>query len=289
MGFEWSINPYRGCSHACHYCYARDTHRYLNFGIGEDFSRKLIVKEHFSETLRNNLRNVSIHDIVTLGTATDPYQPIEAKYRITRSILEVLAHSGHAVSITTKSPLILRDLDLLTPMAKRGQVEVHISLISLDRNHLRILEPGTGSPNRRVKTMAKLLASGIPTGWFLAPILPFITDQDSVLEPIFSLARTMKVRWLMAGAAHFTPSVYHYFYQTISSTSLSPNLHQFTSVYQGSNRTLKNPYRQHLRRRLECLYQRYGIMSTTQGPRGYEPFQQSEFLFTYPNTSAANK
>ena len=279
MGFDWSANPYRGCSHGCHYCYARDTHRYLNLDIGRDFSKKLFVKDHFSDVLKKNLRHVPLNDVITLGTATDPYQPLESKYRVTRSILEILIETGHAISITTKSPLILRDLDLLSVLGQRKQLQVHISLISLDAQVIKILEPGAPNANRRIKTMAELLHHGVPTAWFLAPILPFITDDDETLESIFSQARSLNVRWLMASVAHFTPSVYHYFFQTMAQTPLRSRLKQFAEVYHKPGYKIDPAYRIKLRRRLAQFYLRYGIASSTESPQGFESIRQTEFSF----------
>ncbi|WP_053958719.1 SPL family radical SAM protein [Sulfobacillus thermosulfidooxidans] len=288
MGFDWSANPYRGCSHACHYCYARDTHRYLNLSIGPDFSKKLFVKDNFHLRLRQNLCHVPIDNIITLGTATDPYQPIEAKYRITRSILEVFLDTGHALTITTKSPLILRDLDLLQVLARRGQLQVHVSLISLNPIHLRILEPGTSHPLRRVETMAQLIETGVPTAWFLAPILPAITDNDNDLDSIFMTAQSIKVRWLMASIAHFTPSTYTYFCQTLAHSPLASRLSVFSRAYHPSNYTVKSSYRSQLRHKLQQLYLKYGVAASAEGPHGYRAIYQDQFAFgrhSVPNTA----
>ncbi|OLZ09631.1 SPL family radical SAM protein [Sulfobacillus thermosulfidooxidans] len=279
MGFDWSANPYRGCSHACHYCYARDTHRYLNLSIGPDFSKKLFVKDNFHLRLRQNLRHVPLDHIITLGTATDPYQPIEAKYRITRSILEVFLDTGHALTITTKSPLILRDLDLLQVLARRGQLQVHVSLISLNPTQLRILEPGASNPMRRVEMMANLIEAGVPTAWFLAPILPAITDDDNDLVSIFVTAQSIKVRWLMASIAHFTPTTYAYFCETLADSSLASRLPAFSRAYQPSNYTVKSTYRSQLRHKLQQLHLEYGIAASAEGPHGYRAIYQDQFAF----------
>ncbi len=279
FGFDWSANPYRGCSHACQYCYARETHRYLNLDIGQDFRKTLFVKDNFADVLRKELKHVPLNNIIALGTATDPYQPLESKYRITRSILEVLVKTGHALTITTKSPLILRDLDLLSLMGQRRQLQIHVSLISLDPETVKILEPGAPNPKRRINTMAELLSHDIPTAWFLAPILPFITDDDKTLESIFAMGHSLNVRWLMASVAHFTPSMYQYFYNTAAHTPLRTRIRQFAEVYHMPGYKIDGGYRRNLRRRLTQLYLRYGIASSIEPPRGFESFHQNEFSF----------
>ncbi len=279
MGFDWSANPYRGCSHACHYCYARDTHRYLDLGIGQDFSKTLFIKDNFGNVLKKNLRRVPLNEVITLGTATDPYQPLESKYRVTRSILEVVAETGHAVTITTKSPLILRDLDLLSVMGQRRQLHVHMSLISLNGQILKVLEPGSPSPQRRISTMAELLNHDIPTAWFLAPILPFITDDDETLQSIFATAHALNIRWLMASVGHFTPSMYQYFYDFLTRTPLRTRLQQFAEVYHKPSYKIDDTYRANLRLRLTRLYFRYGIPSSIEPPRGFQCWHQNEFSF----------
>jgi DNA repair photolyase len=183
--FTQSINPYQGCEHGCIYCYARPSHAYLGLSPGLDFETKLFAKVNAVELLRKELSRPGYRcELISLGANTDPYQPIERKYRITRGILEVLAECNHPVGIVTKSALVERDLDLLAPMAKKGLVHVFVSIGTLDHEIMRTLEPRTSAPRRRLETLKALTAAGVPCGVLVAPLIPFLNDKDmeTVLE-----------------------------------------------------------------------------------------------------------
>jgi DNA repair photolyase len=183
--FEQSINPYRGCEHGCVYCYARPSHGYLNLSAGIDFETKLFAKTNAAELLRIELgkRGYACSPI-NLGANTDPYQPIERRYRITRSILEVLAEHNHPCTIISKNALIERDLDLLVPMAKAKLVHAFVSVTSLDNRLSSTLEPRASAPHRRLEAVARLNAAGVPCGVMVAPIIPMVTDRwiEQILE-----------------------------------------------------------------------------------------------------------
>jgi len=176
--FEQSINPYRGCEHGCVYCYARPSHAYLNLSAGIDFETKLFAKTNAAELLRVELakRGYACSPI-NLGANTDPYQPIERRYRITRSVLEVLAECNHPCTIITKNALVERDLDLLVPMAKARLVHAFVSVTSLDNRLSSTLEPRASAPHRRLEAVAALNAAGVPCGVMVAPIIPMVTDR----------------------------------------------------------------------------------------------------------------
>jgi len=177
--FDQSVNSYRGCEHGCIYCYARPTHAYLGLSPGLDFETRLVVKRDAGSLLRRELnRKGYICKPIALGANTDPYQPIERLYGSTREVLRVLHDCHHPVSLTTKSALIERDLDLLAPMACRGLVHVQISVTTLDKNLARIIEPRAASPARRLQTLARLAEEGIPTRVLLAPVIPFVNDAE---------------------------------------------------------------------------------------------------------------
>lgn len=183
--FTQSINPYQGCEHGCVYCYARPSHAYLGLSPGLDFETKLFAKANAAQLLRAELSRPGYRcGAITLGANTDPYQPIERKYRITRGILEVLSECDHPLGIVTKSALVERDLDLLAPMAKKGLVHVYVSIGTLDHELMRHLEPRTSAPKRRLEVLGALSEAGIPCGVLVAPIIPFLNDRDmeSVLE-----------------------------------------------------------------------------------------------------------
>jgi DNA repair photolyase len=191
--FDQSINSYRGCEHGCIYCYARPTHAYLGLSPGLDFETRLVFKRDAGSLLRRELsRQGYVCKPIALGANTDPYQPIERRYGSTREILQVLHDCHHPVTLTTKSALIERDLDLLVPMAERGLVGVQLSLTTLDKNLARILEPRAASPARRLETLARLAEAGIPTGVLLAPVIPFINDAE--IEAILAEAARFGAR-----------------------------------------------------------------------------------------------
>ena len=188
IGFDRSINPYRGCEHGCSYCYARQTHAYLGLSAGLDFEREIFIKTNAAELLRRELGNPRYRcKPIAMGTNTDPYQPVERKHRIMRQILEVLLETRHPVTITTKSALIVRDLDILTEMAKLNLVTATIAVTSLDHKLSRLLEPRAATPSRRLEVIRLLSAAGIPVSVNLAPMIPAINDHE--LERILDAAK----------------------------------------------------------------------------------------------------
>ncbi|BCI69515.1 radical SAM superfamily protein [Sphingomonas sp. S17] len=177
--FDRSINPYRGCEHGCIYCFARPTHAYHDLSPGLDFESRLFAKPNAAELLRVELAKPSYRVApIALGTNTDPYQPIEGEWRITRAILQVLAETNHPVAITTKSDRIVGDLDILGSMATKGLATVCISVTSLDAKVARTVEPRAPTPERRLAAVGKLAAAGIPTYVSIAPVIPAITDHE---------------------------------------------------------------------------------------------------------------
>jgi len=179
IGFDQSINPYRGCEHGCTYCFARPTHAYMGLSPGLDFESKLFAKTNASTSLRRELSSPKYRPkTIALGTNTDPYQPIERERRIMRSILQVLAEFRHPVAIVTKSALVTRDIDILAPMAAQGLVKVAISLTTLDGKLARSMEPRAATPQRRLRTISTLAKAGIPTTAMVAPIIPALNDAE---------------------------------------------------------------------------------------------------------------
>jgi DNA repair photolyase len=179
VGFETSLNPYRGCEHGCIYCYARPTHEYLGFSAGLDFESKIMVKTNAPELLRAELESSRWQpQTLVMSGVTDPYQPVERKLRITRGCLEVLAKFRNPVAIITKNRLVTRDIDLLCELAKYNAVAVNLSVTSLDPNMQRVLEPRTSSPQARLDAIRQLRAANIPVGVMVAPIIPGLTDHE---------------------------------------------------------------------------------------------------------------
>jgi DNA repair photolyase len=193
IGFDRSINPYRGCEHGCVYCFARPTHAYLGLSPGLDFESRLFAKPDAPALLEKALRAPQYAcRPMAMGTNTDPYQPVEREYRITRGVLEVLARFNHPVSIVTKSALILRDIDILAPMAARGLARVALSITTLDHRLARKMEPRAATPQRRVAALKALSEAGIPTAVMFAPAIPGLNDQE--LEAVLAAAHDAGAR-----------------------------------------------------------------------------------------------
>src|SRR3954452_16295353 len=193
IGFDRSINPYRGCEHGCVYCFARPTHAYLGMSPGLDFESKLFVKPEAADLLEKELAHPKYEPkVIAIGTNTDPSQPIERRYKVMRRILEVLDKTNHPVGIVTKSALVLRDLDILARMAERSLVKVALSVTSLDPELARKMEPRAATPMRRLETLRRLSQAGVPTTIMVAPIIPAINDMD--IERILEAARTAGVK-----------------------------------------------------------------------------------------------
>ena len=179
IGFDRSINPYRGCEHGCIYCFARPTHAFLGLSPGLDFETKLFAKTNAAQALERELADPKYEvRTIAIGTNTDPYQPIEKRYRIMRRILEVLSAANHPVGIVTKSALVLRDLDILAPMAERGLVKVALSVTTLDLKLARAMEPRASTPAKRLEALKRLNEAGVPTSVMVAPVIPGLTDME---------------------------------------------------------------------------------------------------------------
>jgi DNA repair photolyase len=194
--FRWTINPYRGCSHACTYCFARPTHKYLDFDAGRDFEREIVVKVNVPEVLRAELAKPSWkREHVALGTNTDPYQWVEGRYRLMPGIWEAFRDFANPCSVLTKSPLLLRDLPLLREVGQLAPVSANFSVPTLDEKMWRATEPHTPNPRARLEAVAELNRAGIPTGVLVAPLMPGVNDSPEQVERILELAAE-------AGAVH---------------------------------------------------------------------------------------
>jgi DNA repair photolyase len=206
--FRYTINPYRGCSHACVYCFARPTHEYLGLDSGEDFDRRIVVKVNAVERLEAELRSPRWGgEHIAMGTNTDPYQKAEAKYHLTRGIVEVLGRYGNPFSVLTKSTLILRDLDVLLEAAERTDVHLALSIGTLDREVWRLTEPGTPPPDKRVAAVRKLNQAGIPCSVLIAPVLPGLSDRDDQLEEVALACLDAEATSISPIALHLRPGV----------------------------------------------------------------------------------
>jgi DNA repair photolyase len=272
ISFDRSINPYRGCEHGCAYCFARPTHANMGLSPGLDFETKLFVKTGAASLLERELAAPRYAPkTIAIGTNTDPYQPIERTERVTRQILEILARTNHPVGIVTKSALVLRDLDLLAPMAEKGLVKVALSITTLDAALARRLEPRASAPERRLHAIEALAKAGIPTTVMVAPIIPAINDAE--IETILKRAAAMGAReagyvmlrlplelrdlfreWL---AAHFPDKLDHVL--GLVSSTREGKLYDATW---GKRMTGTGPYAWMIGRRFEAAVAREGFAKT---------------------------
>lgn len=216
MPFDWSINPYRGCSHGCSFCYARATHTFLGMSADDSFQNHILLKSNAAEALELQLSKLARKHggdlkrvarevgLVAIGTATDPYQPIEAKSQITRECLKVLAAYQIPTTITTRSPLIVRDLDLLREM---NITSINFSASTMDKEVTRRLEPETPIPEKRLEAVQQLAENGLTAGIFMAPILPYLTDSDESLNNLIVNAKQHRTAFVMPSILRLKPEV----------------------------------------------------------------------------------
>ena len=208
MPFRWTINPYRGCSHACNFCFARPTHRYLDFDAGRDFEREIVVKVNAPELLRAELARPSWKgEHVALGTNTDPYQWVEARYRLMEGIWEALLDARNPCSVLTKSPLLLRDIELMLELARGAGFTACLSIPTMDEKAWRETEPHTPSPRARLEAVAELNRVGIPTGVLIAPLMPGINDAPHQVEPLLQAAQDAGATSIAGVALHLRGEV----------------------------------------------------------------------------------
>src|SRR5258707_11004234 len=206
LPFTWAINPYRGCEFACKYCYARYTHEFMELRDGVDFERKIFVKQHAANLLRQELRRVKPGEGIAIGTATDPYQPAERRFEVTRAILEELSrHSGLEIGIVTKSNLVTRDVQILRRVAENNQLYVNLTVTTVDTDLARILEPRAPRPDLRLEAVRQLNMAGVEAGVICAPVLPEITDRPRDLEALVKAASEAGARYICANALFLKP------------------------------------------------------------------------------------
>jgi DNA repair photolyase len=269
MPFEKSINPYRGCQHGCSFCYARSTHSFLGLEADDSFQNHILLKSNAPEALEQQLkratRSAKPVGRIAIGTATDPYQPIEAKMKLTRQCLEVLAKYQLPTSITTRSPLILRDLDLLKEIPITS---VNISVNTLDRTVWRNMEPSTPFPMKRLETVQQLTEAGIPAGIFMAPILPLITDGLEDLTHLIQQAAAHKTQFVMSSYLRLsTSAVKVWFFETLRHHY--PHLVQpYAELYQHSS-TVPRHYREPIKAVIHSLLEQHAVHAR-------EPLQASK-------------
>jgi DNA repair photolyase len=218
MPFRWTINPYRGCSHACAYCFARPTHTYLDFNAGRDFEREIVVKVNVPEVLRVELARPSWKgEHVAMGTNTDPYQWVEGRYKLMRGIWEALRDAANPCSVLTKSPLLLRDLDLMREIAQVTAISANLSVPTIDEKAWRASEPHTPNPRARLEAVGELNRAGIPTGVLVAPLMPGINDDPCQVQEILEAATEAGATGVSGIALHLRGEVRQIFMEWLRS------------------------------------------------------------------------
>jgi DNA repair photolyase len=268
MPFRWSLNPYRGCLHGCHYCYARATHPYLGLNADEDFVTKIVVKSNMPEVLRHELRKPSwTRERVAIGTATDAYQPCEGRFRLTRQCLEALRDVDTPVSIVTKSTLILRDQDLLTELAQGPGATVYFTITTLDPELWRLIEPGTPPPLKRLQVLQRLHEAGVTSGVFLAPILPGITDTVESLDAVAAAAQAHGATAFGSSVLRLAPMVKEHFLGFVAET-FPDLLPRYERAYTGTN--ISSDYQRAMERRIAMIRNRHGFIQDAMQERRVE-------------------
>ncbi len=285
MPFQWSLNPYRGCTHGCSFCYARNTHTFMGMSADDSFRTQIFVKRNAAEALERQLERMAKRHqynltalareigLLAIGTATDPYQPVEGKSKITRKCLEVLAQFRVPVTITTRSPLILRDLDLFEKLDLRS---VNISIHTLDKRIWRSLEPATPSPLKRLETIRTLVQNHVNTGALLAPVIPYLTDSDAALEQVIIAVKEHRGQFVSPSVLRLSPDVKTWFFGVIRE--------QYPAVYSRIRPLYKGTYAPEtytrpLLRRARIIMERHGFHNYGQAESKQTPtVEECEYL-----------
>ncbi|MFB3829999.1 MAG: radical SAM protein [Bryobacteraceae bacterium] len=265
MPFTWTLNPYRGCEFGCKYCFARYTHEFME--LPDNFEDRIYAKAAAPEILKREFHKVKHREGIAIGTATDPYQPAERRFQRTRAILEVFAaEKGRRVSITTRSDLITRDLDLLREVGRRHALGVNITITTLDANLARLLEPRAPHPGLRVGAIAALRRAGIHTGVFANPVMPGLTDGDANLESLARAVKAAGAEWFGGESLFLMPSAEKVFLPLLAARF--PHLLERYRTLYARAAFLSRGYKDALRARVESLRRRHGLASA---PVDYRP------------------
>lgn len=262
MPFRWTVNPFRGCSHACTYCYARTTHRYLDMDAGTDFDSRIIVKVNTPEVLRRELLKPSWHrEQVALGTNTDPYQRAEGRYRLMPGIITALTEAGTPLSLLTKGTLLRRDLPLLTAAADQVPVSIGVSIAIHDEGLQQLVEPGTPTPRARLDLVRAIRDAGLDCHVMVAPVLPWLTDSREHLDALLGAVAEAGATSAVVFPAHLRPGVREWYLEWLAAHR--PHLvARYRRLY-GRGSYVTTEYRDWLRNRARPLLARHGLASTT--------------------------
>ncbi len=273
MPFAWTLNPYRGCTHGCHYCFARRYQSHLELDAGHEFSSVILVKVNFAEVLRRELaRAGGPRTVIGFGTATDPYQPIEGHYKLTRRCLEALMDHAAPVGLVTKGPLVVRDLDLLVELSHRAACTVHISVPTVDEDAWRALEPGTAHPLQRLRAVRILTDAGVQAGVLMAPVVPGLTSQPAKIERTIKAIADHGARFCGGMVMHLEGGTRDHFMRFLSESfpDLAPRVNRlYTDKY------APKAYRDQVDRVMALLRQRYGLGGREKRTSTMEPTRDS--------------
>ena len=264
MPFGWSLNPYRGCSHGCTYCYAREYHALMGRDTGAGFDREVEVKVNFADVLALELRRLRARDTVALGTGTDPYQPCEGRYRITRKTLEVLAQDPLPLVVVTKGTLVVRDVDLYARIARAASVRICVSIGTVDPQVARTSEPDAPPPRSRLEAIRRLRTAGIDAGVLCAPVLPDLTDSDASLEAVAAAARDHGAAFFHIRPLKLDPGVRPHYFTFLAEqfpALLAPTAARFADRVRPTS-----AYADELERRVEAIRERYGFADLPASP-----------------------
>ena len=257
MPFDWTLNPYRGCTHGCHYCFARRYHTQFELGVGDEFSSVILVKKNFVEVLRKELdRPAWKRDYVAFGTATDPYQPIEGHYKLTRRSLEALANARTPVGLITKGPMAVRDKDVLAELGRQARCTVYFSVPTVDEDAWRILEPGTAHPLQRLRAVRELNEAGVNAGVLMAPIVPGFTSHPAKLERTIQAIADHGAAFMGANVLYLKEGTRVHFMNFLEKNF--PDLSKkYQKLYTGAY--APKPYAKEVQSIVKLLQDRYGV------------------------------
>ena len=264
MPFEWTLNPYRGCTHGCHYCFARRYHPHLELDAGDEFASVILVKVNFADVLRRELGRPRRRELIGFGTATDPYQPIEGRYRLSRRVLEALVENPAPVGLITKGPMVVRDVDLLRDLSERTDCTVHVSVPTVDEDAWNALEPGTAHPLQRLRAVRELTDAGIEAGVLVAPIVPGLTSHPARIERTIKAIADHGARFCGAVVLHLEGGTRDHFLRFLDREfpELAPRIDR---LYAGKYAPRR--YREQVHRVLELMRRRHRLPDRRTGPR----------------------
>jgi DNA repair photolyase len=261
--FSHAINPYRGCEFGCRYCYARYTHEFLEMRDPEQFERQIYYKENAAWLLRQDLRSLKPGTVIGIGSATDPYQPLERRQRITRSIFEVFAEvGGFRLGLITKSALVLRDIELLQAVARRNQLGIHVTITTMDTRLARILEPRAPRPDMRMHAVAQLRKAGLRAGVMCSPLMPGITDSRSSISAVARAASEAGANFLHAGTLFLKPCSQPVFFEFVRENF--PALEKSYQQRYGQNAFVSTEYRKRVTELVESIRREFKLGERTQ-------------------------